>query len=268
MTESEWIACESLAAALECLNIQGCMSARKLRLLWIATLRRTSFSGGLTWISEVLDHVEKYADTHDVSLRGFARNLVAYNAYNVNSMGGYAAERRFGQALERIVRADVDANDAPAEILYAAIRYAAHRSWKVDEWDSTNRDAMRSLNQGVQEYERGVVIDLIHDIFGNPFRQVVRLSKAHTDRAGIAWINAHRGEWSQIFMDEWLTYNDGTVRRIAQVIYDEKAFDQMPILADALEDAGCDTSVILTHCRGLNNHVRGCWLLDLILGKS
>ena len=47
----------------------------------------------------------------------------------------------------------------------------------------------------------------------------------------------------------WLTWNDGTVRRIAQSIYDERAFDRMPILADALEDAGCDNQDILNHCR-------------------
>ena len=56
--------------------------------------------------------------------------------------------------------------------------------------------------------------------------------------------------------------------RIAQAIYDKRAFDRMPILADALEDAGCDNADILAHCRGPNEHVRGCWVVDLILGKQ
>jgi hypothetical protein len=66
----------------------------------------------------------------------------------------------------------------------------------------------------------------------------------------------------------WLTWNDNTVHRIARAIYDERAFDRMPILADALEDAGCDDADILRHCREPGEHVRGCWVIDLLLGKE
>jgi len=48
----------------------------------------------------------------------------------------------------------------------------------------------------------------------------------------------------------------------------ERAFDRLPILADALQDAGCDHADILTHLRGGGPHVRGCWAPDLILGKT
>jgi len=50
--------------------------------------------------------------------------------------------------------------------------------------------------------------------------------------------------------DEWLAWNDATVKRIAEGIYEERAFDRLPILADALEDAGCDNAAVLGHCRG------------------
>jgi hypothetical protein len=63
----------------------------------------------------------------------------------------------------------------------------------------------------------------------------------------------------------WLT---STVVSLAQAIYDDRLFDRLPILADALEDAGCDNADILTHCRGDGSHVRGCWVVDLILGKE
>jgi len=57
--------------------------------------------------------------------------------------------------------------------------------------------------------------------------------------------------------------------QLAQHIYDSRDFSPMPILADALQDAGCDHGDILTHCRDANApHVRGCWVVDLILGKS
>ena len=56
--------------------------------------------------------------------------------------------------------------------------------------------------------------------------------------------------------------------RFAQAIYAERAFDRMPILGDALEDAGCTDAAILQHCRRDGQHVRGCWAIDCILGKS
>jgi len=81
---------------------------------------------------------------------------------------------------------------------------------------------------------------LLRDIFGNPFRPVT-VSSA------------------------WQTTN---VVMLAQTIYDERAFNRMPILADALEDAGCDNADILNHCRQPGDHVRGCWAVDLVLGKQ
>jgi hypothetical protein len=86
-------------------------------------------------------------------------------------------------------------------------------------------------------------ITIIRDIFGNPFRPV------SLDPA-------------------WLTWNAGTVRKMAQAIYDDRAFDRLPILADALEEAGCTDRDILDHCRSGGDHVRGCWVIDLLLGKQ
>jgi hypothetical protein len=63
----------------------------------------------------------------------------------------------------------------------------------------------------------------------------------------------------------WLS---STVVSLAQTVYAERAFDRLPILADALEEAGCDNADILAHCRGDEPHVRGCWVVDLILGKE
>lgn len=70
-------------------------------------------------------------------------------------------------------------------------------------------------------------------------------------------------DWERL--SSWLTFN---VLTLAQGIYAEGAFDQMPILADALQDAGCDNDDILNHCRGPNNHVRGCWVVDFVLRKE
>ena len=66
------------------------------------------------------------------------------------------------------------------------------------------------------------------------------------------------------FKPAWLTTN---VELLARGISNDAAYDRLPILADALEDAGCDSADILDHCRGPGPHVRGCWVVDLVLGK-
>jgi hypothetical protein len=63
----------------------------------------------------------------------------------------------------------------------------------------------------------------------------------------------------------WLTQ---TVTALAQDIYDERAFERLPILADAVEEAGCTGAALLGHLRGSGAHVRGCWAVDLLLGKT
>jgi len=68
-------------------------------------------------------------------------------------------------------------------------------------------------------------------------------------------------EWNP----EWFT---PTVQQLAAYIYAERDFSTMPILGDALMDAGCDHQLIQDHCRTTKPHARGCWLVDAILGKS
>jgi hypothetical protein len=84
---------------------------------------------------------------------------------------------------------------------------------------------------------------LLRDVFGNPFRPVA------ADAA-------------------WLTWLGVTLPKLARAIYGGRRFEDMPILADALEEAGCTDADILSHCRQPGAHVRGCWLLDLLLDKE
>jgi hypothetical protein len=68
------------------------------------------------------------------------------------------------------------------------------------------------------------------------------------------------------FRPEWCT---DTAVTLARTMFEFREFSAMPILADALQDAGCDNEQILSHCRDANQpHVRGCWVVDLVLGKS
>ncbi|MDB5306924.1 MAG: hypothetical protein JWO38_1126 [Gemmataceae bacterium] len=63
----------------------------------------------------------------------------------------------------------------------------------------------------------------------------------------------------------WLT---PTVLSLAEAVYADRTLDRLPILADALQDAGCENPDLLTHLRGEGPHVRGCWAVDLLLGKE
>jgi hypothetical protein len=60
----------------------------------------------------------------------------------------------------------------------------------------------------------------------------------------------------------------GTVPKLAQAVYNDRAFDRLPELADALEEAGCTDTELLNHCRSPGQHVRGCWVVDLLLEKG
>jgi hypothetical protein len=64
------------------------------------------------------------------------------------------------------------------------------------------------------------------------------------------------------------TWRRSTVVALAQAAYDRRDFGSLPVLADALEDAGCDCRELLDHLRAGGLHVRGCWALDLVLGKQ
>jgi hypothetical protein len=82
---------------------------------------------------------------------------------------------------------------------------------------------------------------ILRDVFGNPFRKTKLDASWRTD----------------------------TAVALARQMYESRDFGAMPILADALQEAGCDSEDILAHCRDANQlHVRGCWVVDLVLGKS
>jgi hypothetical protein len=98
-----------------------------------------------------------------------------------------------------------------------------------------------ALGHAARKTEKQKQSDLFRDIFGNPFRPVS-------------------------FDAAWRT---GTAMALARGMYESRDFGAMPILADALQDAGCDSADVLDHCRDPHaTHYRGCWVVDLVLGKE
>jgi hypothetical protein len=108
----------------------------------------------------------------------------------------------------------------------------------------THRAALGSIRGCGNEFGAPSVDEqatLFRDIFGNPFRPVS-------------------------FSPSWRT---DTALTLARQMYDSRDFGAMPILADALQDAGCEDEHILNHSRDASQiHVRGCWVVDLVLGKE
>ena len=138
-------------------------------------------------------------------------------------------------------------DDAYRDAAGSAARHTAFRdAFGAAEAASCNADAAGKKSVG-RAKERAVQAGLLRDIFGNPFRPV------SLDPA-------------------WRT---PTVTALARAAYEERILpaghlepDRLAILADAFEDAGCGLADILSHCRGPGPHVRGCWVIDLLLEKE
>jgi hypothetical protein len=132
--------------------------------------------------------------------------------------------------------------DGANEQVRLLLREATCMEALVLKW--LGRAAAAGVATEVGEPERAALrratATLRRDIFGNPFRPAA-------------------------FSPSWRT---DTAVTLARIMYDSRDFSAMPILADALQDAGCDSDDILNHCRGDGTHVRGCWVVDLVLGKE
>jgi hypothetical protein len=121
---------------------------------------------------------------------------------------------------------------------------AGHSTQYAIAWEKAPQPSRRGEREAIQQFEAKRQWGWALDIFGNPFCPSPPLPAAV------------------------LGWNDSTVRRLVEGIYEERAFDRLPILADALLDAGCDIEELIAHCRSGRQHVRGCWAVDLILGRS
>jgi tetratricopeptide (TPR) repeat protein len=127
-----------------------------------------------------------------------------------------------------------DAVDAARRGLDAASGCTVRLSQLPAEQKNAAADAERARNEKIHQAA------LLRDIFGNPFGTVE-------------------------FDPAWRTSD---VVALAQQMYDSRDFSAMPVLADALQDAGCEDEDIFDHCRGSGPHYRGCWVVDLVLGRK
>ena len=227
MTEAEWLASADPEAMLRFLD--GKVSDRKLRLFACGCCRQVWPLLTAADSRHAVEVAERYADG-----QAGAKTLAG-----AKMLAGAAAPRTGGAAWAAYwatsPRAavsiwNVSAAAADAATLAAATAAKVAGTDANAAWDSARAKATREQAH------------LLRDIFGNLFRP------AAADPA-------------------WLSWHGGTVGKIARTVYDERRFGDLPVLADALEEAGCTSGALLGHCRQPGEHVPGCWALDLILGR-
>jgi hypothetical protein len=228
MTEAEWLAGADVGRMLRLLRDQA--GPRKFRLFACACCRRV-WEALTPNQRRAVELAERYADR---AVR-LAELKAARPDFRDETSGHWAAvwaARAAAAPRDMALAAGAaarDCRDVRAAADCPRHRHPAFRTWVVAAL------AVKTAEEAAQRA-------LLRDLFGNPFRP------APVDPA-------------------WLAWHDGTVPRLARGLYDEGRFADLPVLADALEEAGCGDEALLAHCRGAGPHVRGCWVLDLLLGK-
>jgi hypothetical protein len=229
MTEEEWLSGVDPTPMLE--FVRGHASDRKFRLFASACCRNIwSLVVEERW-RKAVEIAEEFADQACSS----ERLKEEWDAEGVTAVGhaidgATAADARWG--------ADWAAKNA----VQAATEFRLRDLKRPDSREKIRAWMMRRLEreESSEQSERKIQAARLRDIFGNPFRPVP-------------------------FDPSWRARN---VIGLANSIYDERAFDKMPELGDALERAGCRDEATLSHCREPGEHVRSCWVVDLVLGKE
>jgi hypothetical protein len=232
VTEQEWLACKNPQDMLMFLH-RSKASDRKLRLWACACCRGVWERLSDKRLRVAVETCERVADGLEPLGALATAELLAFEA--LDEIQSAAGERRWyyveQSAALLVGRSCGDELDAAR--LIDILAFATDCAVFADSGDKA----------AARRREDNTKASLVQEIFGNPFRPP-RLDPA------------------------WPAWNSGTVPKLAQAIYEERAFDCLPVLADALEEAGCTEGAILGHCRGAGPHVRGCWVVDLVLGKQ
>ena len=234
MTETEWLECISPEEMLVFLGERA--SPRKKRLFACACVRRIWPLLTDDRLRRAVKAAERFADGR-VSAKVLAKAREGVKHLRVKPIVREAVAALLpeqGPILERPrdIREPLDVVSATRTVRSAARALEAQHE----------TDAAAPV-EPIRRLPSLDAVELVREIFGNPFRPV-------------------------IFDPNWLSWKETVVLKMAQVIYRKRCFRNVPLLADALEAAGCRDADILTHCRAPIEHVRGCWVVDALLGKT
>jgi hypothetical protein len=239
MTEAEWLACDDPTGMLFFVfggpdderraYCQGEAGRRKLRLFACACLYRV---WRLLPDGRSRAAVE-LADRHAEGAAEWSQVPAARHAADeATRAADYAARDAAGEAAAEAAVAAARALDPDAWYAARGCAYYARRAVALSAGDEA---AAREAQQQCR---------LLRCVVGSPFRTPAPPAI------------------------DWLRSSGRTVLQLARAIYDESRFEEVPVLADALEDAGCADAALLAHLREPSPHARGCWPVDLVLGLT
>jgi hypothetical protein len=242
MTEAEWLAATDPTPLVRFL--EGRASDRKLRLFACACCRRVwhllpdERSRKAVEFAERCD--DRTGDDERVAVRGLAYQAAGDLAARYRQMSSDLLDATSPLYREAwmYLRAANAATLTVADDAGEAARVAADRTAVAAGIERSGRvepEHLEPFRRAEQEQQVGI----LRDIFGN-LRPVA-------------------------FSPDWCI---DTALSLAGTMYENGDFSALPILADALQDAGCDNEEVLNHCRGDGPHFRGCWVVDLVLGKT
>jgi hypothetical protein len=232
MNEAEWLTCNDPLAMLE--FIAGTATDRKLRLFMVDACRRCWHLLADKPYRSAVDVAECFAERLANADELASAHAVAYRVALHGEEGGYSGPLWWAGWFANPyggALGNADSPDAPAVLAASASMPDAHAAAALCvPWA-----AALGVDTNVQA-------TVLRDVVHAPYRAI---------------------HWKA----SWRWWNAGIAVKLAQAIYADRAFDRLPVLADALEEAGCTDADILTHCRQSGEHVRGCWVVDLILGR-
>jgi hypothetical protein len=217
------------AASIDYLRRSRWNSSRKFRLYGCACVRRF-------W--ELLDD-DRCRNGVEVSER-FADGLATDRQLDDAHAASHKAKQEWARKMKKSPVPWTVTDEKRRDAMIAALRMATRKgpAWKAAEQAvAYAKLAARRAQKQEDKYQTLLLREIFH-----PFTIAVD--------------------------PDWLHCNDRTAAKLAQVIYDERAFERLPIMADALEEAGCTDAEVLGHLHGPGPHVRGCWALDLLLAKE
>lgn len=236
MTEAQWLACREPGAMLTALGNYA--SERKMRLYACACCRRMGELLPDPRCRAALEVAERFADdlASAKELEGAARSLLPLIEAARHRCEG--PQNVDPDSTVWFFRADADYTAV------TSLQAATSPFLRIDNLRADYAVAQHAAERGgafepALRAEEEAHAELLRDLFNEWFRPVV----PHP---------------------EWFTSD---VMALATHLYDNHAFEHLPILADALQDAGCDSDDVLNHCRDNGLHARGCWAVDLVLGK-
>jgi hypothetical protein len=231
MTEEEWLASSNPDAMLRILG-EGA-NTRKMQLFTCACCRRIWRLIRDERSRRAIEVAEDFADNR-IDEAQFQQAVCAAHEADEVTISAYEQAKDEHERNE-VYPAIVGARAASIALLGPDLDDDVPPSFAAAGAASFARDGYATTEAAEKDQAW-----LLREIFGNLFRSIT---------LGRAWLTS-------------------SVVAVAQAIYEDKAFNQLPILADALEDAGCTNADILAHCRERGVHVRGCWVLDLLLDKT